>query len=180
MNDPVLQYFESLPEGEEPAIITMHARESQPLKVIMPIVNGCQQAEAVVDSGSQIVSMDGTIAKELGLEWDPKIVIHMQSANGGLERTLGLARNVPFMFGKVTAYLQVHVLRSAPYQVLLGRPFDVLMESEVKNHSDGSQDITVIDPVSKVRCKLKTLDKSPPKVSKPPESSYAGFRKSRI
>jgi len=35
----------------------------------------------------------------------------MQSVNRTVERTLGLARNVPFSFGEITIYLQVHVIK---------------------------------------------------------------------
>jgi len=67
----------------------------------------------------------------------------MQSANRTVERTLGLARNVPFSFGAITIYLQVHVIKDPAYKVLLGRPFDVLTGSIVVNSTDGGQTVTI-------------------------------------
>ncbi len=68
---------------------------------------------------------------ELRVSWDPGYTINLQSTNKGIERTLGLARNVPFLFGEATVYLQVHIVRDPAYKVLLGRPFDALTESQV-------------------------------------------------
>ncbi|THU77712.1 hypothetical protein K435DRAFT_625554, partial [Dendrothele bispora CBS 962.96] len=113
----------------------------------------------VLDSGSQIVSMDTNIAVGLDITWDPDVVIHMQSANGNLNPTRGLARNVPFRFGDITIYLQVHVMDNVPYEVLMGRPFDVLVESEVKNTKQGDQYITLTDPNSSRRQQIGTYSR---------------------
>ena len=74
------------------------------------------------------------------------MVIHMQSANRQVQKTLGLARNVPFLFREITVYLQVHIIQEPAYKVLLGWPFDVLTKSEVKNSKDGVQLVTITDP----------------------------------
>ncbi|EPS92720.1 hypothetical protein FOMPIDRAFT_1078700, partial [Fomitopsis schrenkii] len=58
----------------------------------------------------------------------------MQSANGGVDRSLGLVKNVPCQIGPITLYLQIHVIQRASYDVLLGRPFDVITESVVRNY----------------------------------------------
>ena len=52
----------------------------------------------------------------------------------------------PFLIGDITLYLQVHVLRSPAYDILLGRPFDVLTESVVRNFANEEQTITIHDP----------------------------------
>ena len=44
----------------------------------------------------------------------------MQNANGQVELSKGLMRNISFQLGEVTVYLQVHVINPA-YKVLLGR-----------------------------------------------------------
>ena len=70
----------------------------------------------------------------------------MQSANGKVDQSLGLARNIPFQIGPITLFLQAHVLCAPAYQVLLGRPFDVLTQSVVKNLSEEYQMLTIKDP----------------------------------
>lgn len=156
--DPVLQYLNSLGENEAPRQIFANmvdpakGTDSAPLRVVYPLIQGHGQAEAILDGGSQIVSMSLATAIELGLIWDPDINIFMQSANGQVEKTVGLARNVAFRFGELTVYLQVHVIRDPAYKVLLGRPFDILTASNV-------QILTLTDPVTKKRCTLPTFER---------------------
>ena len=139
ISDPVEQYLNSLAEGEEPRPILV-ARESVALRTVFPAINKAGRAEVLLDTGSQICSMDSDVARNLGLAWDPDIVIHLQSANRTVEKTLGLARNVEFDFGGVIAYIQLHIIRRPAYHVLLGRPFDVAMSSEVVNSVNGDPD----------------------------------------
>jgi hypothetical protein len=73
----------------------------------------------------------------------------MQSANGKVDQSLGLSRNVPCKINTITLYLQIHIIRSPAYDILLGRPFDVLTESTVKNFPNEDQTITIVDPNTK-------------------------------
>jgi hypothetical protein len=142
--DPYLQYLEGLSSGEEPKQIYV-ACDSVPLRVTFPYINSQGPVECVLDSGSQIVSTSLAQAQACGLVWDPNINIFMQSANGQLEKSMGLARNVPFRWGALKVYLQVHVIKDPAYKVLLGRPFDVLTKSRT-DHEWGNQLLTLTDP----------------------------------
>ena len=90
VSDLVIQYLEELAEGEVPKKIVV-AMESSSLRALHPIINGNRTEEALLDRGSQIVSMAKDVAVRLKVPWNPEIVIHMQSANRQLEKTLGLA-----------------------------------------------------------------------------------------
>ena len=158
VNDPVMQYLNALAPGEKPKTVIV-AAESHALRTLYPLINGVGEVESLLDPGSQIVSMSKTVAVMLQVTWDPDIVVHMESANKTLEKTLGLAKNVPFLFGTITVYLQVHVIRNAAYKVLLGRPFDIVTESVVKNTKDGSQSLTLTDPNSGERCVMETHER---------------------
>jgi hypothetical protein len=70
----------------------------------------------------------------------------MQSANGEVDQSLGLARNVPMTIGEITLYIQIHVICSPAYDILLGRPFDILTKSVVRNYANEDQTITIRDP----------------------------------
>ena len=157
VSDPVEQYFNTLKTGEKPKTVVV-AAESQALRSVYPLINGVGEVESLLDPGSQIVSMSKEVATMLQVPWDPDIVVHMESANKSLEKTLGLAKNVPFVFGSITVYLQVHVIRNAAYRVLLGRPFDTITESVVKNSKDGSQSLTLTDLNTGERCKMSTYE----------------------
>ncbi|KAJ7667177.1 hypothetical protein B0H17DRAFT_868268, partial [Mycena rosella] len=155
LQDPYTQYLESLSDNERPRQVVV-AGDSASLRVIYSLVNKKLVVECVADSGSQIVSMSYEQAKELQLVWDPDIQIFMQSANGSLEKSVGLAKNVSFKFGEITVYLQVHMIGGPAYKVLLGRPFEILTESTVQNHPDGSQALTMKDPNTGKRCMMPT------------------------
>ncbi|THU77215.1 hypothetical protein K435DRAFT_608978, partial [Dendrothele bispora CBS 962.96] len=158
--DVVEQFRQDRPPADREKRIIVAARRGEDLRVVYPKINNSQEeVECVLDSGSQIVSMDTNIAVGLDITWDPDVVIHMQSANGNLNPTRGLARNVPFRFGDITIYLQVHVMDNVPYEVLMGRPFDVLVESEVKNTKQGDQYITLTDPNSSRRQQIGTYSR---------------------
>ena len=158
VSDPVMQYLNALGPGEAAKSVIV-AAESHALRTVYPLINGTGEVESLLDPGSQIVSMAKTVAVLLGVSWDPDITVQMQSANNTLEKTLGLAKNVPFLFGTITVYLQVHVLGNAAYKVLLGRPFDIVTESIVKNAKDGSQSLTLTDPNTGVRCVMHTHER---------------------
>jgi hypothetical protein len=159
MEDPVEQYLHSLPEGEMPKRVFV-ARESHALRTLFPLVNGQSKCETIMDSGSQLVSMKERIARELGICWSPDVKVDMQSANGSVESTLGLARNVPFCFnGQITLYFQVHIMKDPAYMILMGRPFDAIGQSWIKNESDGSQTITITDPNSGKHLTMPTYER---------------------
>ncbi len=159
MGDPVVQYLSSLQKGESPK--TFYMKESSlALRSIYPLVNNARQEEALLDSGSQIVSMSKDAAISLKMSWDPDISINMQSAQGHVEPTLGLATDVPFTFGDLTVMLQVHIINKPSYKILLGRPFDALTRSTIQNEKDGSQMVTITDPASDHRIVLPTYPRN--------------------
>jgi hypothetical protein len=156
--DPYLQYLENLSPEERPKQVYV-ARESAPLQVVYPMINRVSSLESVLDSGSQIVSMSLASAKTLGLVWDPGLRIFMESANKSMEESVGMARNVQFKWGTLAVYLQVHIIKNPAYEVLLGRPFDLLTRSHVENSGDGGQVITITDPNSGKKCAIPTFDR---------------------
>ncbi len=156
--DPYEQYIESLGPGEVPRPV-FAAKDSETLKVVYPMVHGIKAVESVLDSGSQIVSMAYELALKFGIVWDPDIQIYMQSANGALEKSIGLAKNVSFQFGDIILFLQVHIIDGPAYKILLGRPFEVLTESQFKNKSDGSQIVTLTDPATGNRVSMPTQNR---------------------
>ena len=148
MNDPVTQYLNNL-APEEAARKVIVARESYHLKALYPVINGVSTIESLLDGGSQIISMSKAVAVKTSIAWDPQQVINIESVNKQVELTLGLARNVPFNFNDISVYLQIHVMENPAYNVLLGRPFKVLMVSVTHNEMDGTQIITLTDPNSR-------------------------------
>ncbi|KAJ7732586.1 hypothetical protein DFH07DRAFT_871063 [Mycena maculata] len=167
--DPFAIYYDNgtIPDD---LIVSM---ESSAIRSILPIIDNREQVECIVDGGSQIIAMSESVCHELALSYDPCIILRMQSANGSVSPSLGLARNVPFHIGDITLYLQVHIVRNPAYDVLLGRPFDVLTQSIVRNFANEDQTITICDPNTG---KLATVPTVP---HGPPRSRPQGFPNSR-
>ena len=158
VGDSVMQYLNTLAPGQKSKSIVV-AAESDALRSVYPMINEVDEIESLLDPGSQIVSMSKKTAVALQISWDPDITVFMESANKALAKTLGLARNVPFAFGPITVYLQVHVVEHVAYTVLLGKPFDTITESEVKNARDGSQSLTLTDLNTGKRCVMQTYER---------------------
>src|SRR5713226_3889643 len=90
--------------------------------------------------------MSEEISLALTIPYDPMVRLSMMSANREVDKTLGIACNVPFLVGDITLYMQVHVLWAPAYNILLGRPFDVLTKLVICNYSDKNQTVTIQDP----------------------------------
>lgn len=156
--DPIERYYRSLPPGQDPdpdrLII---AKESSAVRSIFAVIDSTKRKECILDPGCQIVAMSEDTCHELSLVYDPAIRLNMQSANGSTDWSLGLARNVPFAIGSITLYMQVHIIGSPAYDVLLGRPFDILTESIVRNFANEDQTITITDPNTGQRYTIPTF-----------------------
>ncbi|EED78174.1 predicted protein [Postia placenta Mad-698-R] len=107
--DPYETYLKHIPHGEHPAEFTV-ARDSNAIRSIIALVDNKEQIECIVDPSSQIVAMSEEVCLGLNLLFDPTIQLNMQSANGEVDRSLGLIRNVPFRIGEIVLYLQAHVI----------------------------------------------------------------------
>jgi hypothetical protein len=160
--DPYETYLKTLPIGAIPDRLVV-AKESSALRSIFPLVDHQRHVEAILDPGSQIIAMAEEICFDLGLAYDPSVVLNMQSANGEVDQSLGLARNVPVQIGDITLYVQVHIIRSPAYDILLGRPFDILTESVVRNFANEDQTVTIFDPNSGRRATVPTSARGRPR-----------------
>ena len=138
--------YDSLYNSAPPEDGFLVASESHALRTVPMKIDRTEEVDCILDPGSQVICMSGALCHRLNLMYDPKVTLTMQSANGGYDRSLGLVRNVPCTIGPITLYLQIHVIERASYDVLLGRPFDVLTESVVQNYSDERQTITIVCP----------------------------------
>ncbi len=161
MRDPYEQYLRDLPLGKDPVPLRV-SLESAAIRAIEGVFMNKTRISCILDSGSAIISMSEGVCHALGLAYDPRVRLEMQSANGDVDNSLGLAHNVPVRFGSIVIYLQFHVIRSPAYDVLLGRPFDVLTSSVFRTNPDGSQTVTLHDPNSDLTTTIPTIRRSDP------------------
>ncbi|KAG5640509.1 hypothetical protein DXG03_008272 [Asterophora parasitica] len=143
--DVVDTYYQNLRLGKSLECV-MVAKELHSLQSILMCIDAWEQVKCIVDSGCQIIAMSEEVCHNLHIHYDPTVILHMQSANGTVNPSLSLARNVPCTIGNITLYLQIHVIWNPAYDILLGRPFDVLTCSSVKMHLADKTIITITDP----------------------------------
>ncbi|TFY53763.1 hypothetical protein EVJ58_g9269 [Rhodofomes roseus] len=155
-------YLRVLPKGVPPSELVV-AAESHALRTVDLLIDRKEKVACILDPGSQVICMSEALCYHLGLAFDPTICLSMQSANGGVDRSLGLVHNVPCQVGPITLYLQIHVIRRASYDVLLGRPFDVITESVVKNYFNENQTITLVCPNTNEQVTIPTMPRGRPR-----------------
>jgi hypothetical protein len=112
-------YINSLAPGEHPIPLNV-AQESHALRSITMVVDNREEVEGIIDPGSWIIAMSEAVCHDIGLAYNPSIKLNMQSANGEVDQSLGLARNIPCKINSITLYLQIHIIRSPAYDILLG------------------------------------------------------------
>ena len=138
-------------------------------------INNREKVKCILDGGSQIVAMAEHVALKAGISWDPRIILNMQSANGQVNPSLGLARNVPVTIpGGVTVYLQIYIIRNAAYDVLLGRPFDALLSTRTENLPGEEQVLTICCPNTAVTMTIPTYARGEHPAPSP--AQILGFR----
>jgi hypothetical protein len=119
--------------------------------------------------------MSEAVSHNLGISYDPSIQLNMESANGGIDHSLGLARNILCRFGDITLYLQIHVIREPAYDIVIGQLFDILMTSVIKNFANKDQTITISDPNSGQIATIPTFPRGKVKHRKKTEPLAAHF-----
>ncbi|KAF8259481.1 hypothetical protein EI94DRAFT_1813265 [Lactarius quietus] len=112
ITDPYEAFLRSHPAGQEDEDIEV-AAESNSLRAILPIVDNQEKIEAILDPGCQIIAMSEEVCNTLALPYDPNVRLNMVLANGRVNQLLGLAKNVPFLIGEITLYLQLPLCQKA-------------------------------------------------------------------
>ena len=136
----------------EKTIVAKHVEE---LRVIDVLINGVKVI-ATVDDGSQILSVRQDIWERTGLPIRSDKVMVMESANKTKDETMGLLQDLKINIGGYDFYVQVQVVRDAPYEMLLGRPFFTLTQATHKHYANGESRLTLFDPNTQAKIMLPT------------------------
>ncbi|KAJ4486597.1 hypothetical protein C8J55DRAFT_424354 [Lentinula edodes] len=147
------------------------AKESHSIRAVNAAIGG-RPAHCILDGGCSIVVMSDSACNAFGFAFDPEKRINLQSANGNTDWSLELAKDVPFRFGDVVAFLQVQVVDSPAYGFILGRPFEILMQASYKNFLSGEQHLTLTDPNTYKVVTIPTVPREPPRFRKEDSRDY--------
>lgn len=135
------------PQTSEPNNLIV-ANDVEDLRTIELEVEGKIKVDAILDEGSQIISMRRDVWEKLGIPMRSDKFMVMESANSSREPTMGFLPNLRVSVGDCTLYLQVQVVENASYEILLGRPFLTLTQANTRHLSNGGSYITLVDPNS--------------------------------
>src|SRR5271168_1284138 len=80
-------YYKSLGPGElpDPSQLIV-AEESGAVRAVTATIDHSQKKECILDPGCQIIAMSEATCNELGLAYDPSIILNMESANGNINQ----------------------------------------------------------------------------------------------
>ena len=70
----------------------------------------------------------------------------MESANKTKDETMGLLQDLKIDIGGYDFYLQVQVVKDAPYEMLLGRSFFTLTQATHKHFDNRESRLTLLNP----------------------------------
>jgi hypothetical protein len=136
--------FLNLGKYEDPAT----AVPSLPLRVIFPNFGQGVQPECILDGGAQMVIMHSDVWEKLRVPLATGGAMSMQSANSTTTMTRGIIENHPVQLGPVTIHLQIQVVDTAPFDVLLGRPFFDITSCMEMSTAGGGHHIRIKDPTT--------------------------------
>lgn len=96
-------YLRLVENNKDLAILTI--TQELYIRSVALTMDNKNEVEAIVDSGSQIISIAAKVTNNFGLIYDPTVILNMQSANSIVDRSLGLIKNIPCIIDNITFYL---------------------------------------------------------------------------
>ena len=129
-------------------IMLYTARHLETLSSINLIINDKFTAECILDSGCQIIVIRKDVWERSMLPMIGKESMTMEVANTTTSNTLGLVKNFKVTAGDFSYFLLCQVVERTSFKILLGRPFTVVAQANMKDFHNGDQHITIFEPVT--------------------------------
>ncbi|KAJ2912850.1 hypothetical protein MD484_g7577, partial [Candolleomyces efflorescens] len=142
-DEVVSSFLAALPPAPSGIIVANH---TESLRTIEVNLEDRLKVHAILDEGSQIIGLRRELWERLHIPVRSDHVMTMEAANSSKNRTTGLLPNLKVSVGQCNFYLQVQVIDSASYDMLLGRPFHTLAQALIKHFRNGDALITLTDP----------------------------------
>jgi hypothetical protein len=106
---------------------------------------------SVLDAGSQIVVIRRDLAQAVGAHTNTSRVVELERANDVASRTVGCAEYLPLRLqpevGDVELKVHAHVVADAPFQLLLGQPFQRDALCRLEDLTSGDVEVSLLDPL---------------------------------
>jgi hypothetical protein len=118
IDNPFETYLNMVQHGDNPKPF-IAAKELHSIESVMTNIQGSNPIESVVDPSSSIIMMSEEVCHMLSLIYNTLVIIDLQSANSGIDHSLGSAHNVPCKIGRIMLYVQIHIIHNPAYNILL-------------------------------------------------------------
>ncbi|KAH9970148.1 hypothetical protein BJV74DRAFT_736888, partial [Russula compacta] len=99
----------------------------------------------IVDSGSQIITICKDLATEVSAHISTSVQLKVEGTNSATNWTLGCAENLTLQVGDVPFKVHAHVIEHAPFCLLLGHPFQKILQCTVEDQPNGNVDVIIRD-----------------------------------
>lgn len=96
-------------------------------------IQGKHMVTGIFDTGAALVCISTQAVIEFRLAHTKDISLTMQDANGGSKDTYGMIEDLELTIGGVSIFVQAYIIDDAPYQLLLGRPFQDVGNFDTEN-----------------------------------------------
>ena len=130
--------------------------DTLPLRTVKVAINDFGPFEAILDSASSFIAMSRKVWEQMQGGIRDDIRLQMENANAGLSLTLGMMHNAHTTIGGIDFILQIFVVETTAFDVLLGLPFFALATAELAFQLDGTTTLKLVDPNSRQRICLPT------------------------
>ena len=140
----------------------LEAEPTLPLRTLDIILDGLVSVTGILDSGCQVVIIRRDVWEKLGAPLKHERVMFMESANGQANATMGTLPRIRFTVGEINLYCMVQVVREAPFECLIGRPFTALAQAVSREFQDGTAHLTLTDPNTGASITVPTQAREPP------------------
>ncbi|HEV7738165.1 MAG TPA: retropepsin-like aspartic protease [Chlamydiales bacterium] len=128
--------------------VNFEAKPSLPLRCIEIWLNDVVKVDAILDTGCQVILMRKDVWARLRVPLSAQKIMSMESANGTRNFTSGVVPRVKMTVGSVHLWCPIQVVENAPFEMLLGRPFNAIGQTISRDFFDGNMEITITDPDS--------------------------------
>ncbi|KAI9449120.1 hypothetical protein F5148DRAFT_987770 [Russula earlei] len=105
----------------------------------------------VIDPGSQIIVIRQDLAREVNTKINYGQHLAMESANRLTSWMVGCTENLPMRIGDIPFVLHTYVVEHAPMRLLLGRPFQQLLLTQLEDFPNGKVELSICDPCNPSR-----------------------------
>ncbi|KAF6743207.1 hypothetical protein DFP72DRAFT_785030, partial [Ephemerocybe angulata] len=117
------------------------------LREVPVTLNGMETWVAgALDSGSELVVISRRKVEELGLEVNGERRLVMEAANGSRETMKGCVEWLEVGVGGLQTWAHAFVVENAPFDLLLGLPWQHSVQMRLEMKEGGKVDVVVHDP----------------------------------